>query len=236
MKLSKIILSVIMVVFVFSASGCVRVLHVKVDSIGDSTVTLNKVYQILPGNKDTGSNDLQFKEFAGQLVKVLSIQGYTLSSAVQPAELEIYLSYGVGEPEKHTYSYSVPVYGQTGTGVYTVTSQINSPDNSSTTQYSATQVQPQYGVTGFTEQTGEYTSYRKYVILDAYDIKNGRPGSKLTEVWKTSISASGKMKDLRKIYPVLLGAAEQYIGLNTGGEIGVDMPTDSPVIKAIKAN
>ena len=226
----------ILSIIAIAASGCVRAYHVQIDSISDRSVQLNKVYQILPGNKDTSANDLQFKEFAGLLVKALSMQGYTMADASRRAEIEIYLSYGVGEPEKHTYSYTTPVWGQTGMDIYTQTNQVNNPDNNTATQYSTTYVEPQYGVTGFTEQTGEYIAYKKYVILDAFDIKNGKPGTKLNEIWKTSISGTGKIKDLRKIYPALLGAAVKYIGMNTGEEISVDIAEDAEVIKAIKGN
>ncbi len=236
MKFNKLFLSAVILAVIFSASGCVRAYHIQVDSISDRSAVLNKVYQIMPGNNGVNSNDLQFKEYAGLLVNVMAMQGYTYASASQPAEMEIYLSYGIGEPEKHTYSYTVPVWGQTGTDVYTQTNTVANPANTASTQYSTTYVEPQYGVTGYTEQTGEYTSYKKYVILDAYDIKNGKPGSKLSEVWKVSLSGAGKINDLRKIYPALLAASVNYIGTSTGEVISVDIPADSEVIKAIKGN
>ena len=237
MKISKIrFLFVVLILAAIAASGCVRAYHVRVDSISDRTVKLNKVYQIMPGNNGTSANDLQFKEFAGLLVNALAMQGYTMATGSQPAEVEIYLSYGVGEPEKHTYSYSTPVWGQTGENIYTQTNLINSKDNTAATQYTTTYVEPQYGVTGFTSQTGEYTAYKKYIILDAFDAKDGRPGDKLKEIWKTSISADGKIKDLRKIFPALLAASVKYIGLNTGEEIAVDVEADSDVVKEIKGN
>ena len=236
MKLNKLPLLTALLAIAFSASGCVRAYHIQVDAISDRTATVGRVYQIMPGNKNINSNDLQFKEFAGLLVNVMAMQGYTYASASQPAEIEVYLSYGIGEPEKHTYSYTVPVWGQTGTDVYSQTNTVTNPATSSSTQYSTTYVEPQYGVTGYTEQTGEYTSYKKYVILDAYDIKNGTQGSKLNEIWKVSLAASGKINDLRKIYPALLAASVNYIGTSTGEVISVDIPADSEVIKAIKGN
>jgi hypothetical protein len=207
-----------------------------VDAISDRGANIGRVYQILPGNTGINSNDLQFKEYAGLLVNVMAMQGYTYASASQPADMEVYLSYGIGEPEKHTYSYTVPVWGQTGTDVYSQTNTVINPANTQSTQYSTTYVEPQYGVTGYTEQTGEYTSYKKYVILDAYDIKSGTQGSKLKEVWKVSLAGSGKINDLRKIYPALLAASVNYIGTSTGEVISVDIPADSEVIKAIKGN
>ena len=237
MKIKNLtVLFIALTLVVFTASGCVRAYHVQVDSISDRSVQLNRIYQIVPGNKDTNANDLQFKEFAGLLVNAMSIQGYKLASDSQPAEMEIYLSYGVGEPEKHTYSYTVPVWGQTGVNVYTQTNVLRSPDHTGETQYTTTYEEPQYGVTGFANQTAEYTAYKKYIILDAFDIKNGKRGSNLTEIWKTSISGTGKSKDLRKVFPAFLAAAETYIGANTGAEITVNIEANSVLIKQIAGN
>ncbi|MEI7641331.1 MAG: hypothetical protein WCJ46_07500 [bacterium] len=234
-KNKNVFVYIILVIGIFILSGCARGYFVAVDSISDGVGKLNKVYQILPGNKDTSVNDLQFKEFAGLLVRAMSIQGYTLATTSQHAEIEIYLSYGVGEAEKHTYSYNEPVWGQTGMEIYTQTSQRNNPDTS-VTQFSSTSVEPQYGVTGYTNQTKEYTAYPKYIIINAFDIKNGKQGTKLAELWKTSISAMGKSNDLRKMFPIFLAAAAKYIGINTGESIIVTIYEDSKEIQVMKGN
>ncbi len=221
-----------MVVFVFS--GC-RTYMVQVDSISDSTVKLNKTYVIASGNKDTGVNDLQFKEFAGLLVKAMAIQGYMLAATAQAADIQVFLSYGIGVPETHVYTYLDSVWGQTGVNIYTQTNQQAGPDNT-VTQYTSTYMEPQYGVTGYVEKTGQYTVYDKYVLIDAYDIKNSTKGSQLKEIWKTSMTANGKSKDLRKVFPGLLAAGSKYIGINTGENLTVEVTPDSPELKAIKGN
>jgi hypothetical protein len=233
-KILAAVCAVLAMVFLAS-TGCVRSYLVHIDSISDSSVKLNKTYLIVPGNKDTGANDLQFREFAGLLVRAMAIQGYTIADVSQKPDIEVYLSYGIGEPETHTYSYSEPVWGQTGVNVYTQTDQYTGKDNVTTTN-SSTFMEPQYGVTGYTEKTGEITVYKKFIIIDAYDIKNGAPGAQLKEVWKTSIDANGKAKDLRKVFPGMLAAAVNYIGVNTGEVLSVQIAQDSPVLKAIKGN
>jgi len=215
------------------ASGCVRSYLVKVDSISDTSARLNKTYLILPGNKDTGANDLQFREFASLLVRAMALQGYTLADVTQKPDIEVYLSYGIGEPETHTYSYSEPVWGQTGVNIYSQTNQYTGKDNV-TSQNSSTFMEPQYGVTGYTDKVGEYTVYKKFIVIDAFDAKNGSAGAQLKEVWKTSIAANGKAKDLRKVFPGMLAAAANYIGTNTGEELSVQVAQDSPVLKTIK--
>jgi hypothetical protein len=235
-KNAKIFLTgLILASVILAASGCVRSYLVHVDSISDSSAQLNKTYLILPGNKGTGGGDLLFKEFAGLLVRAMAIQGYTIADVSQKPDIEIYLSYGIGEPETHTYSYSEPVWGQTGVNIYTQTDQYTGKNNLTTTN-SSTFMEPQYGVTGYTEKTGEVTVYKKFIVIDAYDLKNGTPGAQLREIWKTSIDATGKAKDLRKVFPGMLAAAEKYIGVNTGETLSVEVAQDSPVLKAIKGN
>ncbi len=214
-------------------TSCVRSYRISIDSINDRSAQPGKTFIVVPGNKDTSAGDLQFKEFAYYLVKALDPQGYRLSEDQKTADIEIYLSYGVGDPEKHTYSYYEPVWGQTGMQIYTRTDNVTNSD-STTSQYSSTYVEPQYGVTGYTTQTGEVTLYKKYAIIDAYDIKNGSKGTKLKQVWKTSVSSSGQTKDLRKTFPFLMAGAAQYAGSNTGEEINVVIGEDSETVKAIK--
>jgi hypothetical protein len=221
------------ILFLFAMAGCMRGYIINVDSISDSAFREYKTYILIPGNKGTTINDLQFKEYAAMLVRAMSLQGYILSDPEIKPDIEVYFSYGIGEPETHTYSYSEPVYGRTGMNIYTrITNHTSSYDV--TTQNSSTFMEPQYGITGYTNKTGEFTSYKKFIVLDAYDIKDANQGNKLKAAWKTSIYSEGKSRDLRKVFPGLLAGASEYIGRNTGEILVVQIAEDSPVLKKIK--
>lgn len=218
---------------VFAMAGCMRGYIINVDSISDSAFREYKTYRLIPGNKGVSINDLQFKEYAAMLVRAMSLQGYMLSEPEQKPDIEVYFSYGIGEPETHTYSYSEPVYGRTGMNIYTRITNHTSPYDI-TTQNSSTFMEPQYGITGYTNKTSEFISYKKFIVLDAYDIKDANPGNKLKAAWKTSVYSEGRSKDLRKVFPGLLAGASEHIGRNTGEILAVQIAEDSPVLKKIK--
>ncbi|HRU39279.1 MAG TPA: hypothetical protein P5511_05330 [Candidatus Goldiibacteriota bacterium] len=214
-------------------SGCARYYIVNIDSINNREEVTEKTYILIPGNKDTSASDLQFREYAHFASAALAKNGYKLADSAKDASVEIYLSYGIGEPEKHVYSYAEPLWGQVRTNAYTYSQEITAADGVSKTYYSTTRIDPEYGVTGFTTRTGTYTSYKKFIVLDAYSTKK-RDNNRLENIWRTSISSTGTTKDLRKIFPVLLAAAVKYIGSNTGEEIVIEFPEESEAVAEIR--
>ena len=227
-------LAVLALPFLFS--GCTHAYLVIVDSIGNNQPPQNTSYVIVAGNSSTDSNDLQFQEYASYLATALNALGYKQvdPSNAADADIEVFLSYGVGDPQKHQYSYSEPVWGQTGTQ----TTQYATVSNVHGTQVinSYTDTEPDYGVTGYTTQVGEYTTYEKYVLIDAYDLKTRTSDNKLKHIWKTSINCTSKTQQLRKVFPVLLAGAWPYLGKNTGQQIEVTVPVDSESVSKLKGS
>lgn len=217
-------------------SGCARYYIIGIDSINNREPLSDKSFVLLPGNKDTSATELQFQEYAGYVAKILASTGYALAASQETAAIEIFLSYGVGEPESHVYSYAEPVWGQVRANIktYTTQSTTTSPSGDTTTYASNTRVDPEYGITGFTTKTGVYTSYNKFIVMDAYDLKTKQKDGKLKHLWKTTISSAGTTKDLRKLFPVMLIAAKQHIGGNTGEELEVQYPEESEEVKLLK--
>jgi hypothetical protein len=213
-------------------AGCARVFHVKVDSINGGADVTGAVYAIFPGNQNTDPNDLQFREYASYLSRALKILGYAEAAPGASPDIEIYLSYGMGDAVQHVSTYNVPVYGQTGVQSYTYVNTTRNASGIST--ISNTYETPQYGITGFTTQTDTYTTYPKYIIIDAYDARNVTQGSQMKQIFKTSISSQGASRELRKVFPYMLAGAEKYIGANTGEEITVSFTADNPMVLQIK--
>lgn len=212
--------------------GCAHLYRISVDSINSGQEVTDKTYIVLPGNPDLDPADLQFREFVRYLQKALQLQGYTPAADKQSSALEIYLSYGLGSPRERTRIYTVPVWGQTGGEVTTYESTVKNDRGSSTV--STTTYTPEYGVTGFTTQSESVTIYPKYVVVEAYEVKNLKPGEKMQVLWRTTINAEGKRRDLRHIFPIMLGAAAKVMGGNTGQEIEVRLIEDSAEVRTIK--
>lgn len=225
-----------MIVALFLFSGCAsRQLryHVNVDSISSEVAPLKKSYVLLPGTKETTADDLQFKEFATYIHRALAAKGFMLANNIEKADIAIFLVYGIGNPQENIYSYSLPVWGQTGVSSSTTYGTVNTFGNygtfSGTTTYT-----PQYGITGYTSHVGSYTTYFRYILLDAYDLDVYRKEKKLSQVWRTTVTSTGSSGDLRRVFPVLVAGSEEYIGVNTGQKVRVVLHEEDPIVLEIK--
>ena len=220
-------------ILLFLFSGCARVFQVKVDSLNGGNLAPGTTFAIMPGNQNVTADDLQFREFAGYLSNALKLNGYIPADDASRPDIEVYLSYGMGSAVQHVYSYNVPVYGQTGVHEYSFANTTPTASGGTTT-FTNTVVSPDYGVTGYTTQTDTYTTYPKYIIIDAYDARGVAQGGQMKQIFKTSISADGKSQQLRKVLPFMLAASAKYIGTNTGEELKLGVSEDADIVTIIK--
>ena len=215
--------------------GCATTtFHVNVDSLSSKLNQSYKKYILFPGNKDILPNDLQFQEFSQYVNRALISEGFTPTENIDEAELAIFLGYGIGNPEEHLYSYSIPVYGQTGVSSSSTYGNINTYGNSGSYS-SRTTYTPQYGVTGYNSGVGSYVTYFRYILLTAFDLNEWRKSQKEVQVWKTTITSSGSSEDLRRVFPVLIGASKDYIGKNTGKKIKIVLEESDKRVLEIKS-
>ena len=118
----------LVVITVTLLTGCATVhqsYNINVDSINAPQTEFKTKYLLLSGIKDVGEDDLQFREYVGYVDRALAMIGYTKATSFDEAEIAVYLSYGIGDPESHTYSYSVPTWGQTGVSSSTTYGTVN---------------------------------------------------------------------------------------------------------------
>lgn len=216
-------------------SGCATTqpqFSVKVDSISGQTADKGS-YILLPGNKDTKTEDLQFKEYAGYVNRALIKQGFVPAESFEKSNIAIFLVYGIGDPQEHQYSYSIPTYGQTG-----VSSSFTTGSTSSYGGYGSysgmTTYTPTYGITGSTSHTGSYTTYFRFMVLDAVDLDEYKKSKKEVQLWKTTVTSSGSSGDLRQVFPILVAASQQYIGENTGQKVEVDIYEEDERVIEVK--
>lgn len=219
------------------ASGCATIrpprLRVSVDSISSDAAPRKKNYVLLPGNKDTSADDLQFKEFATYVHRALASQGFTLAPSIEDADITIFLAYGMGDPQRHQYTYAIPLWGQTGVSSSTTYGTLSTYGGfgtySGTTTYT-----PTYGITGYSRGVREYTTYFRFLVLDAYDFETLKRENKLVQVWKTVVTSTGSSGDLRRVVPGLVAALSPYLGKNTGRKMEVVIEEDNPAVAEIK--
>ncbi len=151
-------------------------------------------------------NDLEFREYANYLRRGLSQSGFIESPSLDQADLAIFVGYGIGDTKEHAYSYSLPVYGQTGGGTYNFSATTYSGYGSATTYGTASQM-PQYGVVGSQQISGTAITHLRYLFVDARDMRAFRNEKKAVSVWRTDVMSRGTSGDLRSVFPVLVAAA-----------------------------
>ena len=157
MKISRLFPVMLALVF---ASGCAPRFYVGVDSISSDDALRKRTYVLLPGNKDTSSEDLRFNEFAAYVHQALGSQGFNPAPGIEQADIAIVLAYGIGDPDKHQYTYAIPMWGRTGVSSSTTHGTFNTYGGFGTYSGTATYT-PTYGITGYS--TGSSGDLRRVV-------------------------------------------------------------------------
>lgn len=203
-------------------SGCVKrqadtYIQLAIDSISSNEIVPKKAYYLFPGNPDTTLDNLEFKEFSEYIQQALSYHGYKRVNDIDKADTAIYLAYGIGPAETHTYTKTTPTFGITGVSSSTTYGSINSQGSfSGTTLYN-----PTYGITGTITSVGTYSTYFKYLVIDAYDVDRSGGSNKLRQIFKTTVTNDNRNDDLRNSLPFMAIESTPYIGTNTKNKIDI---------------
>src|SRR6266571_4350252 len=205
-------------------SACSPVLSYNLAVSGLGSGPQSATYIVLPMMKDVDSTDLQFQEARKYLVAALSKRGLREASSPQSADVAVFLAYGIGAPEAHSYAYSMPVFGQTAGGTTSI---------SATTTGTVTTA-PQFGIVGSRTVAGQYTTYTRFVVVSAVDLSVYRSSQQIKETWRTVTVSSGSSGDLRLILPVLFAGAAPYLATNTGRAILLTLRDNDPRITEMR--
>jgi hypothetical protein len=221
--------------FLITLIGCAtQKSDVRIDSIKSyDAKSLGNHILMIPAMKDVDIDDLQFKESHLHLMRALIIAGYEPGiKNLAEVDLGVLFHYGIGEPKTEYFSYSIPIIGQTGGATSTFSGQTYGTTGFSSTSgyiYRA----PTFGIVGAYTKTGSVMTYPRWIILEAIDYKEFRKSKKIVPVWKTTITSVGTSDDFRRVFPVMLGAAQDYIGNDTGGKIQVVLDLNDARVKRI---
>lgn len=206
-----------------------------IDSFAQPKALDKKNVLILPGTKDVDPSDLQFLEFAGHVATALKEMGLTRVERFQDADVAVYLSYGIGNPQTQQYSYALPTWGQTGVSSATTYGSVNRYGNTGT--FSGTTVYtPTYGITGYSTQVESRTTFTRFLLMDAYDIGAYKKTQEMKQLWKIGATSAGSSNDLRFVFPYMVVASQKFLGTNTGRRIEEDVLIDDPRVATIRAN
>ena len=87
----------------------------------------------------------------------------------------------------------------------------------------------------FDETGTSSTTMRGYLILTAIDIHAFTVRQESVELWRTTATTLEGDGDLRRVFPVLVVAAQPHIGTNTGHQVTVQVAEDGERVRAIKS-
>jgi len=212
-----------------------KTMVLQIDSIGKAQYEAERSYIFMPTDKDVKSGDLRFMEYTSYIEKALAWKGYIKASNTDEANIIIYVTYGVGEPKEHSYSYSVPLYG-----LIAPPKPIGPPPGSPPASpgtppgnHPFGSYNPVYGIVGSTTKYDSYTTYFRYCKIEAFDLKLLREGGVEKQLWSTIITSTGRSDDLRQAMPYMIAGARDYIATDTGRKVEIIVPEDDRTLEKL---
>ena len=222
------VMGCVFVLMVMLMSGCVATAHrppkppllpgqvaygfrICVDSLIARGADLkSKTYIIASAMQNVSDDDIQFKEFARYVENALSLKGYTRKNNKEDADLLISLAYWIGEPKTttstETYTTGVGYSYPVGWMWYTVPPQTH-------------------------EETTTKTTYKKTLVLEAYDLKDT---SKHSQLWKTTLENEDSRGDLRLILPYMIRGGLDWFGVDSVGKKYRSVSGRDPMVLEIR--
>ncbi len=228
---SGFLVAVIMVAILLVA-GCAALgpqFHVSVDALRDAQAPEKRTYVLYPGLKDVDANDLQFREFAVYVHRALQTKGFVPAQDGGPADVVIFVSYGIGDPQTTYYSY--PIFGKVGGGTSTFSASTYGSGGYAHTTGTVT-ASPRFGVVG--TGVGARTEFFRWAVVEAVDVDAFVKTQQVVQLWRTTMTSSGSSGDLRLVFPIMVAAAQPYIATNTGQQVRRILNEASPEVVAVR--
>ena len=207
--------------------------NTSVSSLASEDSSTFKSYVLIPSSNSVSINDLQFKEYSSYVKRLLKKNGYKDSQDKENPDLVIFVGYGIGEPEQSQYTYSMPIFGTTPTGVYTLNA--TSTNNGGTTQLDGTLTQQRaLAVTGYSTHTNIRTNYTRHLELYAVNLSEYQLTGEVLPVWQSTVVSRGSNGDLRYVFPYLVAALDGFVGIDSGTSVDVTVRQDSLVKRYVQ--
>ncbi len=222
--MKKHCISIVILSVVLLLTNCTSY-RVSVSSIAQRGVNGQKVY-VAPRDSVISENDLQFLEFAKDLKLAISRKGGIIVTDPYEADQIVLLQYEMSGPQKT--SKRVAEWGPTSVRSSSSSMVFNDRSAQGTTYYNYN-----YGIVG--ESTIERTEYTRYITIVA--LENEALKKKIAvQLWQTTVYSRGSSRDMREVFPVLMVAAEKYIGKTTKQAVTLEIYEDDSRIEAYRDN
>lgn len=235
MSLPRILFPIALGLVLF-LSGCATRYQVRLDALSarDSRLAAaGQTYTLVDRSPGSEDNELFFGEVARHLHPVLEKAGYEPAPEGGTADLRIAVKAYLSEPLVETRSFSEPIYYDYPGRSYLIRIPVVDKDGKFMHySYSRYWSPPRTRIAGYVDRDRQMTVYDKILKLSARE--TGPDGGTGDEVWSLSVALRSESTDYRAALPIMLVAAEPYIGRRTEGEETVVIREDSPELEAYR--
>jgi hypothetical protein len=193
--------------------------------VAQGAVLQGKNYILDSGMRGTSVDDLYFREYGKYFVEVLKRNGYRQVNQPDDADLAIYFSYGItGGTEVH-YTYTRPVYAIVGGETVDITETETDAAGRKIKTTKTVTIPSTTRVVGVETRRESYTVFTAHAVMEAEEIHGteGQTNNSMETLWKTTITTTSKLDDLRRIMPIMAAASVPYLGKNTGEIVTVEL-------------
>ena len=235
-----------------SLSACGTLYKLDVTAYNNPDHELGNTYVILSASPEISMDSPEFAEYASQLERALAANNYQRVSGddLEQAELAVYLYADISDPAKRYHEVNNAImetdYDTTTTRESQTVggSQSGGSQGQGSSQTRSIEQPPPDVLIGYETRQFATTVYLKHLSIQAVDLHRyakdikqvGREKAVPQEIWSVEVETTGRPSELSEVVPVMIAAAEPYIGTGTEDTVRIKMGESDRRIKSIRGN
>ena len=183
-------------------------------------------FLVVPAVAGVQPSDLQFQEYANDVGRALVAQGFEKAESPADVTMVVMLNWVISEPQRHVVSGTTTTMQQ-----QRVVDGVSAPmapglpaSVNSHTEFAPVQ----------TPTTQTVTTYVRAIGLKVYDQTAYNATKQAKELWEATIVSEGSGSDMRAAFPVMIAAAQPYLGVNTTKPALVALAVEDAKVKFIR--
>lgn len=204
-------------------SGCTALKHsIQVSSYSTNIPTGNRYFlQAADEKRADKTLVFQLKEFEKYLDLALNKKGFVRVNSPKNADQFIIFDYNISDPQSYTYSYDEPVWDT----VFRPRTRYRKIDGR---YYPYTYWERDYEMIGYRTKIRTRTFFIKNIQLTSFD-KN-----RTKNLWQVNASMRDGSGDLRYSIPFMIKALENYIGVDSGQVVNIQIPDNDVEVELMR--
>lgn len=217
----------VLLLFALGCAGAQR-FDVTVNGLAGSRDFDGHRYVLLPADSAVDVGDLQFLDFARTVELGLADRGLVRMEKIQEADFSVLLSWSVGDRETRTIVF--PGSTLASANFYSSHRHSRHCRHRGGRGYGAYYA-PVYSAPTIVT----VTTVNRLLSIEARALEAGKPARSGQPLWSTTVESRGSSDDLRRVFPVLVGAATRYFATDTGQRIETSIKEDDERVLRLKS-